>query len=201
MGIVNSALIPSSSTGELYTVTEYDDGGFICSCPYGSQKGVIGLGVRPCKHVRTYQSQQAAGIMPEVLPAAFNESELDFDASEVFAYLSSSFAPVGYLCDLTTEILKVDSEARRNMQEIIAQGKAPGNRRKPLSDEARSTLEIFLAKMEYAYTVRDAESWRSKEGTVLAIEYLKLALFERTAGTSNSSIALRIHRELGEQEL
>lgn len=204
MGIVNSVSIPSSSSGELYTVTEYDDGGFMCSCPYGSRKGVVGLGVKPCKHVRTYQSQQAHGIMPEVLPAAFSESDLGFDASEVFAYLSSSFAPVGFLCDLTREVLKVDAEARRKTQETIAQGKTPSSsQRKPLPDESRSVLESFLDKMEYAYTVRDSNRNRA-EGTELAVKYLTQALGERvkeTASASNHSIAVRLHRELARREM
>ena len=82
--VVNHAQVPSKRTGELYDVTEYDDGQVSCTCQWGVRRDPTSIGDRSCWHVRLYRIQ-SAGIdieSPLELPHIPVGEPIGFNANE-----------------------------------------------------------------------------------------------------------------------
>ena len=75
--VIAQVKIPSAKSGELYTVTEYDDGTIRCTCAFGSRHGPISPGGKSCKHVKKYRAE---GPGDGMLSPAFVDADIDFNS-------------------------------------------------------------------------------------------------------------------------
>ena len=195
--VVNQAQIPSTSSGELYQLVEYDDGTITCSCPYGSRRGPMGINDRVCKHVRSYRlSGDTAYSNPLPLPPAHSPQELGLRVDRWMGRFAGVFCPVDYMLTITQAVIQED-----NVQRQKSARKSQGETRlrpQPLPDAVRSILQALQDTLS---------GMKELQGTapsvfpadILAHDYMLRALNERhqpDPNTSNTAIARRLHRGL-----
>ena len=140
---IREGQIPSASTGELYHLVEYSDGGITCTCPFGARRGVMAEGERSCKHAKSFRRTPGDGLDSEsqgiLLSPTFSVADLTGDANSISArvvqLLAAAFAPVAYLEDVTGAILLKDDEEREKQ--------AKGEKATPLTEEQRVIVECL----------------------------------------------------------
>ena len=183
--------IPSSSSGELYGVTGYDDGAMTCTCPFGSRRGALPAGSRGCKHMRQSLNQQRLGFEGSQLPVAWTDEEIDFDKDAWIRRFCTIFSPVDYMRELVDATLRVDNDHRAR---VVKRDSGQGNfRPDPLPEMQRAVLERLLATLSEF----DDKGKATSEADELADTFLKRALQARQVhGVSNQQIAEAIRNSL-----
>ncbi len=183
--------IPSSTSGEIYTVTGYDDGSTICTCRNGSFKGLIPAGARGCKHIRQALNQRRLGFQETQLPVAWTDKEIDFDRDAWVRRFCEIFSPVAYMRELVQATLREDNDHLTRMAKREAgEGKF---RPQPLPETQRAVLERLLETLSGF----DSNGKAKSEADELADTFLKQALQARQVhGVSNQHIAEAIRNSL-----
>ena len=183
--------IPSSSSGEIYTVTGYDDGSTICTCRNGSFKGLIPAGARGCKHIRQALNQRRLGFQETQLPVAWTDEEIDFDSDAWVRHFCQIFSPVDYMKELVQATLREDNDHLARMAKREAgEGQF---RSHPLPEMQRAVLERLLE----ALSKFDRDGSVKSEANELADTFLKMALQARLGNAvSNKQIAEAIRNFL-----
>ena len=183
--------IPSSSSGEIYTVTGYDDNSTTCTCRFGSTKGLIPAGARGCKHIRQALNQQRLGFQETQLTVAWTDKEIDFDSDAWIKHFCEIFSPVDYMKELVEATLREDNDHRGRMAKHEA---GEGYFRPyPLPELDRSVLERLLETLS---EFGDKDKTKSKADE-LAETFLHKALQARQVrGISNQLIAEAIRNSL-----
>ena len=183
--------IPSSSSGEIYTVTGYNDGSTTCTCPFGIRRGPIPADAKGCKHIRQARSQQKLGFQETQLPVAWTDEEIDFDSDAWVRRFCAIFSPVSYLNELAQATLREDNDHRTRMAKREAgEGSFRPN---PLSEMQRAVLERLLETLSEF----DLDGKAKSEADELAETFLLKALQARQKhGVSNQLIAEAIRNSL-----
>ena len=185
--VIRSAQIPSTSSGELYELKEYDDGSVTCTCPFGSRRGVIPAGVRGCKHIEIFRRDKREGL----LPPAWTDKEFKFDEMQMVRRLFHIFGPAGYLLDITRATINQDD---KELAKIPLREAGSRHQPKPLSEEQRAVLvriEIALEECQEQEVI----GYGSKgSGNEVAWDFLHRALRLRLEEQDNSQISFRIQR-------
>ena len=183
--------IPSSSSGEIYTVTGYDDGSTTRTCPFGIRRGLIPAEAKGCKHIRQARAQQKLGFEETQLPVAWTDEEIDFDSDSWVRRFCEIFSPVDYMMELVEATLREDNDHRARVAKREA---GEGNFRPyPLPELDRAVLERLL---ETLAEFGDKDKAKSKADE-LAETFLHKALQARQRnGISNQLIAEAIRNSL-----
>ena len=184
--------IPSSSSGEIYTVTGYDDGSTTCTCRFGSTRGLIQAGARGCKHIRQALNQQRLGFQETQLTVAWTEKEIDFDSDAWIKHFCKIFSPVDYMKELVEATLREDNDHRARVAKREA---GEGNYRPhPLPQLQRAVLERLLEVLSEF----DTDAYRiQSEADTTAREILTKALqARRDTNVGNKDIAEAVHKSL-----
>ena len=140
---VREGQIPSASTGEIYSLVEYSDGGITCTCRFGMQRGLMAAGDKNCKHAKVFRRTPGGGLALEGqnvrLSPTFSVADLTGDTHSISArvvlLLAAAFAPMAYLEDVTGAILQEDDKEREKQ--------AKGKKAAPLTEEQRVIVEYL----------------------------------------------------------
>ena len=93
--IIKQVQVPAETTGNLYTLTEYDDGTIGCTCSSGVRQGpLLGTSDKLCEHLISFRWSQTAINIPElfVVGGVVIEDFLDEDIDE-FVMTPDKYTP------------------------------------------------------------------------------------------------------------
>lgn len=135
--------IPSLSSGEIYTVTGYDDGTTTCTCPSGERRGPRPSGRPSCKHMKSAIRQHELGYPEDVvLPPAYTDRDIKFDRAGWVRHLCYIFSPVDHIKEIVEDVMRVDNE---HISRARARDEGEGNfRPSPLPERERAVMEVLL---------------------------------------------------------
>ena len=182
--VVNRSQFPSRSTGQLFFLTEYDDGSMTCTCSAGASRGHMKAGGLICWHVRDYRIQTAFAdleLQPHI-PSSTPAQVVGLNVNDWVWRLAGMFCPVDYLLEIVASILKQDDV---ELAKILS---------KPLPEFSRSVLEKLCLALETMAHLPDAPSNDpGHEADSIAYHLMQGALSVR-GGADPQSLAWQIHQ-------
>ena len=185
-----SLKIPSLSSGEIYTVTGYDDGRTTCTCPSGEKRGPRPAGRPSCKHMRSAIRQHELGYPEDVvLPPAYTDRDIRFDGPGWVRHFCYVFSPVDYVREIVEAIMRVDNE---HISRAKARDEGGGNfRPSPLPEQERAVMEVLLDALS------DFDQDSNSPSSEMARLFLEKALVIRQVpDTTNQQRAAAIRNSL-----
>ena len=93
--IIKQVQVPAETTGNLYTLTEYDDGTIGCTCSSGVRQGpLLGTSDKLCEHLISFRWSQTTINIPELFAVGgvVIEDFLDEDIDE-FVMTPDKYTP------------------------------------------------------------------------------------------------------------
>ena len=188
--------IPSSSSGEIYTVRAYDDGTATCSCRFGSLRGLVGPGVQRCKHIESAFRQKELGFQGTELPPAWTDQELDFDTAAWIRRLCQIYSPFVFLRELAEATLREDND---HLARLVKKEAGEGNfRPNPLPKLERAVLtRLVFALSEFDDEALDTPIDRSTADRV-GHEFLKKAVRANSAAREGKRLVQSTNKKIAE---
>lgn len=145
--VIEQVSIPSSRGNKVYDIVAYDDGGVICTCPYGSRNGVQRPTGKSCKHVREYREQAKQGPVPDTLTAVPSYTPDNPIRKEVVLYhIYYKDECMAYVRLERVYIDEADDILRREWSWQLLDGETTGAIFSSSDDAAAAAVQSFLEK-------------------------------------------------------